>query len=111
MALGSGIRKNPIPDPGSRSQKGTGSRIRIRNTANHPLKITSIKIAYPGPLLDSLCGRATMSPIFYDGKSNRGSPGGAVNRLRCCYVSTVHAVYIASLSYTRKYDTNGTEHL
>jgi hypothetical protein len=32
MGLGSGIRKNPIPDPRSRSQKGTGSRIRIRNT-------------------------------------------------------------------------------
>ncbi len=28
---GSGIRKKPIPDPGSRGQKGTGSRIRIRN--------------------------------------------------------------------------------
>ena len=28
----SGIRKKPIPDPGSKSQKGTGSRIRIRNT-------------------------------------------------------------------------------
>jgi hypothetical protein len=28
----SGIRKEPIPDPGSRGQKGTGSRIRIRNT-------------------------------------------------------------------------------
>ncbi len=27
-----GIRKKPIPDPGSRGQKGTGSRIRIRNT-------------------------------------------------------------------------------
>ncbi len=34
MGLGSGIRKKPIPDPESRSrgQKGTGSRIRIRNT-------------------------------------------------------------------------------
>ncbi len=30
--LGSGIRKKPIPDPRSRGQKGTGSRIRIRNT-------------------------------------------------------------------------------
>jgi hypothetical protein len=30
--LRSGIRKKPIPDPGSRGQKGTGSRIRIRNT-------------------------------------------------------------------------------
>ncbi len=28
----SGIRKKPTPDPGSRGQKGTGSRIRIRNT-------------------------------------------------------------------------------
>jgi hypothetical protein len=27
-----GSRKKPIPDPGSRGQKGTGSRIRIRNT-------------------------------------------------------------------------------
>jgi hypothetical protein len=34
MGLGSGIRKKPIPDPGSRGQKGTGSRIRLRNTAN-----------------------------------------------------------------------------
>jgi hypothetical protein len=25
-------QKNPIPDPGSRGKKGTGSRIRIRNT-------------------------------------------------------------------------------
>ncbi len=32
MGLGSGIRKKPIPDPGSGGQKGTGSRIRIRNT-------------------------------------------------------------------------------
>jgi hypothetical protein len=29
----SGIRRKPIPDPGPRGQKGTGSRIRIRNTA------------------------------------------------------------------------------
>ncbi len=32
MGLGSGIRKKPIPDPESRGQKGTGSRIQIRNT-------------------------------------------------------------------------------
>ncbi len=33
--MGSGknlFRIKPIPDPGSRGQKGTGSRIRIRNT-------------------------------------------------------------------------------
>ncbi len=35
MDLGSGIRKKPIPDPGSRGKKGTGSRIWIRNTAAH----------------------------------------------------------------------------
>jgi hypothetical protein len=29
---GSGFRNKPIPDTGSRGQKGTGSRIRIRNT-------------------------------------------------------------------------------
>jgi hypothetical protein len=29
---GSGIRNKPIPDPGSRGQKDTRSRIRIRNT-------------------------------------------------------------------------------
>jgi hypothetical protein len=28
----SGIRKKPIPDSRSRGQKGTGSRIRIRNS-------------------------------------------------------------------------------
>ena len=32
----SGIRKKTIPDPGSRGQKGTGSRIRIRNTVRIP---------------------------------------------------------------------------
>jgi hypothetical protein len=32
----SGIRVKPIPDPGSRSYKGTGSRIRIRNTGYKP---------------------------------------------------------------------------
>ncbi len=36
MGLVSGIRKKPIPDPGSRGKKGTGSRIRIRNTEKYP---------------------------------------------------------------------------
>ncbi len=41
----SGIRKKPIPDPGSwsRGQKGTGSRIRIRNTALLTLQDSSVK--------------------------------------------------------------------
>jgi len=34
---GAGIRKKPIPDPGSRGQKGTGSRIRIRNTVKYSI--------------------------------------------------------------------------
>ncbi len=38
--LGSGIRKKPIPDPGSRGQKGTGSRMRISNTVFSHLLIT-----------------------------------------------------------------------
>ncbi len=54
MVLGSGIRKKPIPDPGSRGQKATdpGSRIRIRNTAG--------RVAYPekdslSPLISTRC--------------------------------------------------------
>jgi hypothetical protein len=43
MGLGSGIRKKPIPDPGSRGQKGTVSRIRIRNTAGYSALLTSKK--------------------------------------------------------------------
>jgi hypothetical protein len=48
--LGSGIRKNPIPDPGSRGQKGTdpGSRIRIRNTAYKSVCSLSSKIDHVG---------------------------------------------------------------
>jgi hypothetical protein len=38
MGLGSGIR-----DPGSRGQKGTGSRTRIRNTAAHCFNDCNIK--------------------------------------------------------------------
>jgi hypothetical protein len=33
-----GSGKKPIPDPGSRSQKGTGSQIRIRNTDKNELQ-------------------------------------------------------------------------
>ncbi len=42
--MGSGIWKKPIPDPGFRGQKGTGSRIRIRNTAEKYCRLSS-----PGP--------------------------------------------------------------
>jgi hypothetical protein len=35
----SGIRKKPIPDPGSRGQKGTESQVRIRNTVQEQSKL------------------------------------------------------------------------
>ncbi len=37
MGLESGIRKKPIPDPGSRAQKGTRSR--IRNIASNEIAV------------------------------------------------------------------------
>jgi hypothetical protein len=43
---GSGIRKKPIPDPGCSGQKGTGSRIRILNTAPNPSKCNHFKSNY-----------------------------------------------------------------
>ncbi len=48
----SGIRKKPIPDPGSRGQKGTGSWIRIRNTATYGIqdkffRIQTFKFSVP----------------------------------------------------------------
>ncbi len=47
--LGSGIRKKPIPDPGARCLKGTGSRIRIRNTGvtcNFCLPVPPIQLSH-----------------------------------------------------------------
>jgi hypothetical protein len=51
MGLGSGSRKKPIPDPGSRGQKpDPGSRIWIRNTGyagqDHNMKYFIIAISY-----------------------------------------------------------------
>jgi hypothetical protein len=46
---GSEIRRKPIPDPGSRGQKGTGSQIRIRNTANF-LTLCYLKILHRSEL-------------------------------------------------------------
>jgi hypothetical protein len=48
MVLGSGIRD---PDSGSRGQKGTGSRIRIRNTASCRLPSTMSPVHLPPPPL------------------------------------------------------------
>ncbi len=46
----SGIRKKPIPDPGSRGQKGTESRIRICNTASYRIFIYRILGLFAGNL-------------------------------------------------------------
>jgi hypothetical protein len=47
------IRKKPIPDPGSwtRVQKGTGSRIRIRNTEKMVVKLQEIRTGRRYPFL------------------------------------------------------------
>jgi hypothetical protein len=42
MGLGSGIRKKPIPDPGSMGRKGTGSRIPDPDP-QHWMKMTLVK--------------------------------------------------------------------
>jgi hypothetical protein len=57
MGLGSGIRKKPIPDPGSRGQKGTGSRVRIRNTVFnrlYRLEIHSLMVGFFDPACELL---------------------------------------------------------
>jgi hypothetical protein len=46
----SGIRKKPIPDPGSRGQKGTGSRIRIRNTGKLSINVFQTYYLFLQPL-------------------------------------------------------------
>jgi hypothetical protein len=60
MGLGSRIKKKPIPDPGSRGQKGTGSWIRIRNTGcsiNH----LSIKQLQHQPLINQAAAASTIN--------------------------------------------------
>jgi hypothetical protein len=66
MGLGSGIRdpgseirdpEKPIPDPGSRGKKGTGSRIRIRNTGGEYMfhfNVSMINVRRIPNRLDSL---------------------------------------------------------
>jgi hypothetical protein len=50
MGLGSGIRKKPIPDPGYRGQKGTGSRILDPSSRSATLsKIHIVRLSGFGP--------------------------------------------------------------
>jgi hypothetical protein len=46
----------PIPDPGSRGQKGTGSRIRIRNTALIDCLKIPAHVTGPSDLLEGEAG-------------------------------------------------------
>ncbi len=81
MVLGSGIRKKPIPDPGSRGQKGTGSRIRIRNTEIHCLlsEDTGNQLFFPLLLLllDLKLSFCVFSRKFYQGMK--------IEKLFCLY--------------------------
>ncbi len=65
MGLGSGIRdpgsgKNlfRIPDPGSRGQKGTGSRIRIRNTDSNSVRLAASRMLIMHALAATKCKSA-----------------------------------------------------
>jgi hypothetical protein len=63
MDFGSGIRKKPIPDPGSRGQKATGSRIRIRNTAiPDPQHCLTIKYNFRTKILLFVTARSDHDP-------------------------------------------------
>ncbi len=73
----SGIRKKPIPDPWSlyRGQKGTGSRIRIRNTALKPA------VWHKSGRHNQSCGSATLladpDPFFKSFQFNDPDPNPA----------------------------------
>jgi hypothetical protein len=65
MGLGSGIRKKPIPDPGSRGQKGTRSRIRIRNTVQNYDNRNFLALQYNTADL-SVCFACTIRSLYYN---------------------------------------------
>ncbi len=84
----SGIRKKPIPDPGSRGQKAPnpGSRIRIRNTGTskiqkntsalkreHPTLQNMIFLNFSSTFVGHFCPPESESP---DSESGYGSVGG-----------------------------------
>jgi hypothetical protein len=83
MGLGSGIRKKPIPDPGSRGQKGTGSRIRLRNTGKKFSLLPTCQIILQAKMLKCLqpsrgqcCGSGMIysgAGSYFSGRSGSGS--------------------------------------
>jgi hypothetical protein len=62
IMVGSGIWKKPIPDPGSRGQKGTGSRIRIRNTA--------LEVLVSGIIIRMVAQKQRLALIFISKREN-----------------------------------------
>ena len=69
MGLGSGIRIKPIPDPGSRGQKGTGSRIRIRNIGRLLFFTTAVHSLTVDKLIYSLFSALILSTAGMDSRT------------------------------------------
>jgi hypothetical protein len=63
MDLGSGIRKKPIQDPGSRGQKGTGSRIRNTDFNSPYLIVNSVRSQFYTPTTKGKGCSGKISPI------------------------------------------------
>jgi hypothetical protein len=61
MGLGSEIRdpEKHIPDPGSRGQKGTGSRIRIRTTG----LVTNVRVKSTTGIILSVLAKKKFLPV------------------------------------------------
>ncbi len=77
--LWSEIRKKPIPDTGSRGQKGTGSRIRIRNYARKYDPGCLFRIPDPRSLSRRAVFLLRISPRIRS--QNRNGPKGSVRDL------------------------------
>jgi hypothetical protein len=74
----------PIPDPGTRGQKGTGSRIRIRNTGvNYGRLFPKTWCAACLPSMRwSACQRLAAGPPFRPAAARGGNTGTAATNLQ-----------------------------
>ncbi len=77
---GSRIRKKPIPDPGSRGQKGTGSRIRISNTEFNQ-RIWTLTLTEKAVLW--MCGKITPKNLCFVEKTYKCRSRSRMNGYRC----------------------------
>jgi hypothetical protein len=94
--LGSGIRKKPLPDPGSRGQKGTGSQIRIRNTA-HKFSMKWVNIFHA----------AGVSSVWYGTIHVYMVLSGYVGQVVPYYIRTLDYHTIHNLQFPSMWSTNG----